>query len=76
MGKSGKFWLLGGVIVVILGVSFGVYEYTKPLTNEQFKALPIVQQFKKAPKGHYIHLRKKDPILFRTTWSKKITMKL
>ncbi len=57
-------------VAVTGGVYYAVVQHNKPLTQEQFAKLPIEEQFKKAPAGHYVHLRKNDSTLYRTTWSK------
>lgn len=57
-------------VAVTGGVYYAVVQHNKPLTQEQFAKLPIEEQFKKAPAGHYVHLRKNDPTLYRTTWDK------
>ena len=67
-------WIVGAIIALLVvagGVSYGVYQHNKPLTDKEFKALEIDEQFEKAPAGHYVHLRKDDPVLYRTTWSRK-----
>lgn len=66
-------WIIGAIITLIVvagGVSYGVYQHNKPLTDQEFKELEIDKQFDKAPEGHYIHLRKNDATLYRTNWSK------
>lgn len=67
-------WIIGTIIALIVvagGVSYGIYQHNKPLTDQEFKALEIDEQFDKAPAGHYVHLRKDDATLYRTTWSAK-----
>ena len=67
-------WIVGAIIALLVvagGVSYGVYQHNKPLTDKEFKSLEIDEQFEKAPAGHYVHLRKADPTLYRTTWSAK-----
>jgi len=67
-------WLVGAIIALIVvaaGTSYGIYQHNKPLTDQEFKALEINEQFDKAPAGHYVHLRKDDATLYRTTWSAK-----
>ena len=67
-------WIIGAIIALIVvagGVSYGVYQHNKPLTDQEFKELEIDEQFEKAPAGHYVHLRKNDATLYRTTWSAK-----
>lgn len=67
-------WIIGTIVAMLVvagGVSYGVYQHNKPLTDQAFKALEIDEQFEKAPAGHYVHLRKNDPILYHTTWSAK-----
>ena len=59
------------LIVVAGGITYGIYQHNKPLTDQEFKALEIDEQFYKAPAGHYVHLRKDDTTLYRTTWSAK-----
>lgn len=66
-------WLIGilaTLVVVAGGVSYGIY-HNQPLSDEAFSKLEIDEQFEKAPAGHYVHLRKDDPTLYRTTWSAK-----
>lgn len=63
--------LIAAAVVVAGGVSYGIYEHNQPLSDEAFNKLEIDKQFEKAPAGHYIHLRKDDPTLYRTTWSAK-----
>lgn len=58
-------------VAVTGGVYYAVVQHNKPLTQEQFAKLPIEEQFKKAPAGHYVHLGKNDPTLYRTTWSQQ-----
>lgn len=58
-------------VAVTGGVYYAVVQHNKPLTQEQFAKLPIEEQFKKAPAGHYVHLLKNDPTIYRTTWSKE-----
>lgn len=65
-------WLIGilaTLVVVTGGVSYGIYKHNQPLSDDAFSKLEINEQFEKAPAGHYIHLRKNDPYLYRTTWS-------
>lgn len=67
-------WIVGAIIALLVvtgGVSYGIYQHNKPLTDKEFKALEIDEQFEKASAGHYVHLRKDDPTLYRTTWSAK-----
>lgn len=67
-------WLVGAIIALIVvagGTSYGIYQHNKPLTDQEFKALEINEQFDKAPAGHYVHLRKDDATLYRTTWLEK-----
>lgn len=71
---SKQFKIITAVLIVVVvaiggGVWYGVSHNPKNLTAEQFKQLPIDEQFDKAPEGHYIHLRKNDSTLYRTTWS-------
>ena len=63
--------LIAAAVVVAGGVSYGIYKHNQPLSDEVFSKLEIDKQFEKAPAGHYIHLRKDDPTLYRTTWSAK-----
>lgn len=63
--------LIAAAVVVAGGVSYGIYKHNQPLSDEAFNKLEIDKQFEKAPAGHYIHLRKDDPTLYRTTWSAK-----
>lgn len=71
MKKSSKFSIILIIIVLIVGIFFGIYKHKATLSNKQFDALPVREQFKQAPKGHYIHLLKNDSNLYRTTWTKK-----
>lgn len=67
-------WIIGAIIALIVvagGTTYGIYQHNKPLTDQEFKALEIDEQFDKAPAGHYVHLRKDDATLYRTTWSAK-----
>ena len=67
-------WIIGTIIALIVvagGTTYGIYQHNKPLTDQEFKALEIDEQFDKAPAGHYVHLRKDDTTLYRTTWSAK-----
>lgn len=60
------------LLVVVGGETwYAISQHNKPLTNKEYQALPITNQFEKAPKGHYVHLMKNDSTLYRTTWSKK-----
>ncbi|OSP89714.1 hypothetical protein B9D04_04130 [Weissella cibaria] len=58
-------------VAVTGGVYYAVVQHNKPLTQEQFANLSIEEQFKRAPSGHYVHLLKNDPTIYRTTWSKE-----
>ncbi|MBU7568928.1 hypothetical protein [Weissella sagaensis] len=67
-------WFIGIIAVLVVatgGVSYGIYKHNQPLSDEAFSKLEIDEQFEKAPAGHYVHLRKDDPTLYRTTWSAK-----
>lgn len=67
-------WIIGAIIALIVvagGTTYGIYQHNKPLTDQEFKALEIDEQFDKAPAGHYVHPRKDDTTLYRTTWSAK-----
>ena len=63
--------VLALLVVVGGGTWYAVSQHNKPLTNKEYQALPITDQFEKAPKGNYLHLMKNDSTLYRTTWSKK-----
>lgn len=66
-------WFIGIIAVLVVatgGVSYGIYKHNQSLSNEAFSKLEIDEQFEKAPAGHYVHLRKNDPNLYRTTWSR------
>lgn len=71
MKKSGIFSTILIIIMLMIGVFGIVKQHNDVLSNKQFEALPIKAQFKQAPRGHYIHLLKDDPTLYRTTWTKK-----
>ena len=67
-------WLISLIAVAVVvagGVSYGIYKHNQPLSDEAFSKLEIDEQFEKAPAGHYVHLRKDDPTVYRTTWSAK-----
>ena len=70
-------WLISLIVAAVVvagGVSYGIYKHNQPLSDEAFNKLEIDEQFEKAPAGHYVHLRKDDPTLYRTTWNRdKIT---
>ncbi|GEP75432.1 hypothetical protein [Weissella thailandensis] len=63
--------IIAALMVITGGVSYGIYKHNQPLSDEAFSKLEIDEQFEKAPAGHYVHLRKDDPTLYRTTWSAK-----
>lgn len=74
MSKKATRYIVALVVLAIAitgGVYYAVAQHSRPLTDKQFAQLPIEQQFEKAPAGHYVHLLKNDPTLYRTTWSKK-----
>lgn len=80
MSKKVTVYIVALVVLAVTvtgGIMYAVHQHNKPLTQEQFAQLPIEEQFKKAPGGHYVHLIKNDPTLYRTTWSKdKLTQYL
>ncbi|MCS9992729.1 hypothetical protein EFL69_06500 [Weissella confusa] len=74
MSKKVTRYIVALVVLAIaatVGVFYAVAQHNKPLTDKQFAQLLIEQQFEKAPAGHYVHLRKDDPALYRTSWSKQ-----
>ncbi|GAK31051.1 major histocompatibility class I related protein [Weissella oryzae SG25] len=75
-----KLWWVIGILCAVVVIGAGTFTYIKnnptkamaaKMSDKEWKDLGIEKQFKVAPAGHYVHLTKSSPYLYKTSWSEK-----